>query len=423
MDETLTIWPIWQRISFRFFFIFFPMFILIFPDGLPVVQNFHELYIQPFQHIATWAGRSFFELSTVNFDGRGSGDTTGDYLLLLVIGGSALAGTVIWSVFDRQRKNYTRLYYWLIVIVRCYLIAIMTTYGFVKLFKTQFPYPSAARLGETYGQSSPMALAWIFFGYSSAYNYFMGFAEVSCALLLFFRRTTLLGALLTLMVSANIMAINYCYDVPVKILSTTLVVMSIFIIAQDAQRLFSFFFFNRIILPGNSQLSIFKNKWITRAVILTKYVLYVSFLIYYIFVGFYLTSQERPDQQDPLLGYYNVTTMHINEQTPLQDSPLNLKWSEIIISAENINVRSPGQEELSFPYKKDVKNHKMILFKDINTGPMGELSYQYVEPDSLVLTGDLEKNKINLTLKLYDWEKTQLIRRGFHWINEYPYEK
>ena len=67
-----------------------------------------------------------------------------------------------------------------------------------------------------------MGLAWTFLGFSKGYNLFMGVAELMAGLLLF-RRTVAIGAIITLMTTANVMAVNYFYDVPVKIVSTALV--------------------------------------------------------------------------------------------------------------------------------------------------------------------------------------------------------
>ncbi len=88
-----------------------------------------------------------------------------------------------------------------------------------------------------------MGLAWSFLGFSQGYNYVMGGAEILSGILLLFRRTTVLGALVTVGVAGNIMAINYCYDVPVKLLSTALVIMALFLLGKDIRRLFNFFFF------------------------------------------------------------------------------------------------------------------------------------------------------------------------------------
>jgi hypothetical protein len=55
--------------------------------------------------------------------------------------------------------------------------------------------------------------------------------------LLLFRRTTLLGALVVAIVMMNIAAINFFYDVPVKLYSSMLFLMAVFLMAKDFSQL------------------------------------------------------------------------------------------------------------------------------------------------------------------------------------------
>jgi len=181
--------------------------------------------------------------------------------VLLLIAVVAVVASIIWSAVNRKPRSLNRLFYWLCVIIRFYVAATMITYGLVKVIKLQFPFPSLDRLLNTYGNSSPMGLAWTFMGYSKAYNYFTGCAELLGGILLLFRRTTTLGALIALMVSANIMAINYCFDVPVKILSTALVLMTLFLLGRDFKRLWNFFILNQVAPPANLSKPVFKKRW------------------------------------------------------------------------------------------------------------------------------------------------------------------
>ena len=82
-------------------------------------------------------------------------------------------------------------------------------------------------------------------GASTAYQMFAGLAEVLAGLLLLFRRTALLGALLCGGVLANVVLLNFCFDVPVKIYSSHLLLMAVCIIYPDTGRLVSFFLLSR----------------------------------------------------------------------------------------------------------------------------------------------------------------------------------
>ena len=159
---------------------------------------------------------------------NGSGDTTFDYLFVLTIFLLSLIGAVVWTAIDRKRTSYKKLYFWLSLIVCYYLAFYMITYGLAKVFKSQFPFPGPARLLQPYGDSSPMGLAWTFMGYSKMYNLYTGGAEVLAGILLLFRKTRMLGSLVTVAVMSNIVAMNFSYDIPVKLFSTHLMLIEMF---------------------------------------------------------------------------------------------------------------------------------------------------------------------------------------------------
>jgi hypothetical protein len=59
------------------------------------------------------------------------------------------------------------------------------------------------------------------------------------------RRTALLGALLSAAAMANVVALNFCYDVPVKLYSTVYLIEALVIAAPDFRRMARFFVLDR----------------------------------------------------------------------------------------------------------------------------------------------------------------------------------
>jgi uncharacterized membrane protein YphA (DoxX/SURF4 family) len=95
----------------------------------------------------------------------------------------------------------------LLTVIRFFLAYTILGYGYAKVFAGQFPHTMAnmdARLVEL----SPMRVAWAFFGYSKGYQEFLGWGEVIPAVLLLFRRTTLIGALMMFIVILNVFLVN-----------------------------------------------------------------------------------------------------------------------------------------------------------------------------------------------------------------------
>src|SRR5262249_7130343 len=163
----------------------------------------------------------------------GSGDSTYKYVQVFCFLVMALAVTLVWTIRDRQRLRYPRLYEGLRIYVRFALGAAMIVYGADKVIQSQFPAPPLDRLLQPYGDASPMGLAWTFMGASRAYNIFAGAAELIGGLLLTVRRTTLLGALVSLGALSNVVALNFCYDVPDKLYPSYLLAMAVFLIVPD----------------------------------------------------------------------------------------------------------------------------------------------------------------------------------------------
>ena len=131
----------------------------------------------------------------------------------------ALAATLVWSLADYKRAHYHRLYLGLRVLVRLALGTALIVYGAGKVIPSQFPPLALHRLVQPFGDASPMGLLWSFMGASTPYTIFSGVAEMLGGLLLFFPRTTTLGALVSIGVMSHVVALNFCYDVPVKLFS------------------------------------------------------------------------------------------------------------------------------------------------------------------------------------------------------------
>jgi len=133
-------------------------------------------------------------------------------------------------------------------LLRFYLALVLLGYGVVKVYAAQFPQ-LWANLDTPPADLSPMRVAWQFFGYSRSYQQFLGWAEVVPALLLLPRRTATLGALLTIVVMANVFAINIFFDVSVKLMSVLYLAAALLIFLQDTGRLWQFFIANQPVAP------------------------------------------------------------------------------------------------------------------------------------------------------------------------------
>jgi len=284
--NTFEVWTPVQKIVFRFIVLFFGLFMFPAPlNFLPFVDSLFPWVTTAWNALIVFTGKHILHLAKeITVLPNGSGDTTWNYVQIFLIFWIAVLGSIAWTLVDRKRTNYRRLLYWFNVAVRYYLGFCLISYGAVKVFKTQFPAPSLFRLLEPFGQSSPMGLAWTFLGYSNGYNYFMGAAEVIGGLLLFFRRTTTFGALFSMTVTANIVAINLCFDVPVKIFSSFLLLLSVYLAVLQLNRLVQFFFLHKAVALKTESIQ-FTTRWKRITLVIAKYAVILIVVIGFITDG------------------------------------------------------------------------------------------------------------------------------------------
>lgn len=428
METTLTheSWTSVQKIAFRFAFLAIGLFILIENNGAYPFYDVIMAYPGELLHIfIPWVGKNILHLSyDITVFTNGSGDTTYDYVILFVILCLSVTGTIIWSLLDRNRDNYSKLYYWLTVAVRFYVGLMLFNYGMYKVIKMQFPFPGVGRLMQPYGNSSPMGLAWTFLGFSKGYNLFMGLAEVA-ALMLLFRRTVTVGAIITLMTTANVMAVNYFYDVPVKIVSTSLVVMTLFLLLPDLKRLFKFFFTGEAVSLPVMPAPAIRKKWLK----ITGYSLKYVVIAYAVVVGsieLVSASTQYGDAapKTPLYGAYFVKSFVVNHDTLPPLATDSTYWKHLIIQwGEYAQIRFLNDSTRGYSMKIDTVARTLYLKQRLDTTNKSLLAYQMVDEKNMLLRGTIKNDSVSILLKRKTEKDFLLMKRGFRWINEYPFNR
>jgi uncharacterized membrane protein YphA (DoxX/SURF4 family) len=143
----------------------------------------------------------------------------------------ALAATIVWSILDRKRSDYRRLYAWFAIFLRFSLAIVLFSYGFDKVFPMQFGLLTSGRLSQQVGGLDIFNMLWIFMASSHPYTIISGAMEVVAGLLLLIPRLEMLGALLAVPVLTNVFLLNMDYGVPVKIVSSHLLLVALFLAA------------------------------------------------------------------------------------------------------------------------------------------------------------------------------------------------
>ncbi|MDQ6757139.1 MAG: hypothetical protein M3004_09400 [Bacteroidota bacterium] len=422
-------WSITKKIWMLFAGTYFFILMLDFSSSDEIFPHFVYWLLQPYTNfwdwIVPWTGKHILHLNyPITVKPNGSGDTTYNYVLELLWIVFAFIIAIVWALADRKRRSYNQLFYWIRIVVRYYLAFVLFSYGFVKIIKLQFPFPDLFRLTETYGDSSPMGLAWTFIGYSKGYNIFIGSAEVLAGVFLFFKRTTLVGALIAMTVMMNVAAMNFAYDIPVKIFSINLVIIATWIAWYDIERLINFFILNKTTAPAKIAMPL-QTKW-KRILQRSLKVLAILFAIYSTLwssigvINKYGDSAPKPS----LYGIYDIETFIKKGDTIPPLATDTVRWKRMIISYPGyIRIATMPDSIKWFKINIDtVKRTAALIYSKDSTQIY---SFNYSEPDKqhLFFNGNIKGDSVIITMKRFDLNNFNLIKRGYHWISEYPYNR
>ncbi|WP_254161159.1 hypothetical protein [Chryseosolibacter histidini] len=325
-------WTEWQKIAFRIAFIFFISI---------CIPNSAEWYKQ----VAgiDWTNLHYRDLYDIARFGSGLnifGNTIfgnplagyANWIITLLV---AIAGGLLWTVIDKRRKpepqDYNLLYYWLRAIVRYRAAIGIIGFGFTKLLPVQMPYPSIGLLNTDFGDFTAQKIYWLSIGIVPWYQVFAGVVEIGAGTLLFFRRTTLLGAVLLFGALGDIVYVNFAYDGGVHVYSSYFVLLSTFLIVHYVPQLYRLLILEK---PARqlSYYPVFSTPWqFTRIGVKTATIgVFLVLLFYLQYVNFLYDPYKQPATKgiSKLRGYYNVTTFRLNGKE-IPYSPVDtVRWQE-----------------------------------------------------------------------------------------------
>jgi predicted DCC family thiol-disulfide oxidoreductase YuxK len=336
----------------------------------------------------------------------GSGDTTYNYFeTAFDLSVAVLLAVLTWRVpLPRWFPPGFRTY------VRYFLGASLITYGWAKLIPMQFPYPSTSRLLNTLGDTSPMGLLWTFMGLSPAYQMLTGAAELLAGSLLLFRRTALLGSLLGTVVLTQVVALNYCYDVPVKLFSTHLLGAALLLLAPNASRLLAWFLLQVPAAPVAEQPFVISRPWWPNLRLAAKTLFILGALVVPGYSSFQAwASREKAIAASPLHGMYDVIPSR--------------SWRSVAIQGTSqFSVRMANGAIEHYLLKFDSASNSLQL-STRNGMSTDQLQLSRPASGNLHLSGRLAGEAVEVDLRRVPPSSITLTGRGFHWINEFPFNK
>ena len=373
-SSSASIWPVWQRILFRFFFVYLLLqttpwewFRAI--PGVPFVLHYYEMAIDA----AVYAGNArFFHVRETLVPMNGSGDTSYAWAMLWLYLNVAAIACIGWSVLDRRREGYDWLAYWLRLVVRYYIATAALSYGIIKLFALQMLFPSLSQLATPLGDLLPMRFSWFFIGYSLPYQIFSGMMETGAGLLLLYRRTVTAGLFAATGAFLNVVMINLSYDVPVKLFSMQLLLSCLFLLALDSRRLVNFLVLNRATPPTAAYEPRLAKPWQRWGGMAVKVFMVFQFLVFPLKDGWaqYRTMHAPPALGPFKVGVYDVRRYVVNRDTVPLTSSDTLRWRDVIFDnsgAGSVNTSDQlfwqRYRRGYFRYRPDTSTHTVAVWK------------------------------------------------------------
>jgi len=364
-------WKGYEKLAFRFFFIYF--LIQAIPlDWLYYKQVFginwgHLRYGDIFQ-LAHYMPQFI----------AGSQSFTGWFIVAAI----AVIGTITWTVVDRNRTAiYDNLYYWIRVIVRYRLAIGVIAYGIIKVFPLQSPYPSISNLNTPYGDFTRWKLFSISLGIVPSYETFLGFVEVAAGLLLLYRKTASVGAVIILLFTGNVFMSNIAYDGGEVVYSLYLVILALFVLSWDLQRIVRLLVLQQPTAPNS-----FRPKFTAKWQLYARWGVKGAFIFFFVLLYSFKTATgyKKDPYQFPVTkglpnvsGVYNVKVFRINKDTIAYSKYDPVRWQDVVFEEWNtISIRS------NRPVHIDSNNVEKIVATDADRtyeleGAIGRHYYSY----------------------------------------------
>lgn len=384
-------------------FLFICLFILTFPFEQALLPNFPSYYASLFENLSKWTAVSIFGWSE-NLNYKLQSDSSGLYVHTFHLIILSVSVVFLWNLFDK--KNKYNLIQINSLIASYYLSLQLFNYGFSKIFHVQFFFPEPNTLLTPLGHIDKDLLFWSSMGSSYVYSFFCGIIELVPAVLLVFRKSRFLGAVISTAVMTNVLMINIGFDISVKLLSSFLLFLSVII----------------LIPPLSLILKSFKNNLPLDKLNSTGRELTLSTLLLF-FLSLnglfpYLKSNglsENVSEHTQVFGAYEVENFVVNGDTLAPLTTDRNRWRRIFIHRRSYFIVQNMQDKM-YDYELE-SNHdnKVFILTDYRKNKKSYYLKSVFKKDRLILSGNLDSNEILIEAIKLDLSNLPLLKKTFHW--------
>jgi hypothetical protein len=313
----------------------------------------------------------------------------------------SFSGALIWTLIARwlPKPNYSAIYYWTRVLIRYRIALGIIAFGFLKVYPMQMPFPGISNLSTDFGDYNTYKIYWQHIGISTWYQILLGWVEVLAGVLLFFRSTVFLGALLNAGVLFNIAHANFAYDGGVHVYSSFFVLFALILLIPYLIELWKLYVLKQDVTPVEyvPEYKPLFRKFLLSAkigIVLLFTVVYGALRYQVHYKEGYLKEPITPGLPN-VKGLYNVTEFRLNDQVLPYDPQDSVRWQQVMLenwSTLVYKVNKPFSISLAngTPNEKDIDRTYELA------GIGGGKRFLYYTIDSVQQTLSLyDKNKVN----------------------------
>jgi hypothetical protein len=200
--------------------------------------------------------------------------------------------------------------------------------------------------------------------------------------------------------------------------------MCLVLLAPETKRLWHFLIVNRATEPSSVP-PLVQSRRGQRILVAAQLI----FAVYLLGIGAYGANQRWKTSgvtapKPPLYGMWVVDTMQIDGHTR---SPLITdydRWRRVLFPGQNrISFQRMNTDIVNYSIKHDTNAHTLTLSKPNDKTWTANFTYTQPQPDRLIMNGTMDNHPIKMELTLEDHTKMMLLSRGFHWIQEVPFNR
>jgi len=205
-----------KTIFWNFLSVFCLIFVSTFKFEYSILPEIYQWLNPFFEKLVLFSGEYIFGIKK-SFNPEISSDSLGHYIHIFNLIWISVLVTLSLKVLLKDKEVNLRPYLFQSLIF--YLSLQLLIYGLDKVFKAQFFFPEPNTLFTPLKDLSKDILYWSTIGISRSYSLFLGGAEIFVAVILLFRKTRLAGIVLGTGIMINVVAVNFSYDISVKVYS------------------------------------------------------------------------------------------------------------------------------------------------------------------------------------------------------------